>query len=128
MISSEESGELFDGLCAGDPQAARELWDGYYERLVRLARRALGSFPRRVFDEEDVAFIVSRLTAAPPADELARMEAAQLDRLDEVTRTAIHRLPVEWQVVAAAVVPAGEAERIAGRLGVSFAGACRLRL
>ena len=55
MISSEESGDLFDGLCAGDPQAAKALWDEYYKRLVSLARRALGNFPRRAFDEEDVA-------------------------------------------------------------------------
>src|SRR6185436_2726764 len=32
-----------------------KLWERYYQRLVRLARGKLGSRPRRVADEEDVA-------------------------------------------------------------------------
>jgi RNA polymerase sigma factor (sigma-70 family) len=48
------------GLKAGKAQAADRLWHRYFERLVRLARRKLGSAPRRVADEEDVAAIVFR--------------------------------------------------------------------
>lgn len=42
-------------LKAGNSQAASEIWDRYYARLVAVARRRLGSTPRRMADEEDVA-------------------------------------------------------------------------
>jgi hypothetical protein len=41
-------------LKAGDAAAA-PLWQGYFRRLVGLARQKLGAAPRRVADEEDVA-------------------------------------------------------------------------
>jgi len=43
------------GIAEGDTTAVEGLWQRYYERLVRLARRKLGSIPRRIADEEDVA-------------------------------------------------------------------------
>jgi DNA-directed RNA polymerase specialized sigma24 family protein len=42
-------------LKAGDPRAAKPLWDGYYARLVALARARLRAVPRGAADEEDVA-------------------------------------------------------------------------
>ena len=42
-------------LKAGDPQAAQKLWESYFLRLVRLARKKLEGTPRRATDEEDVA-------------------------------------------------------------------------
>jgi DNA-directed RNA polymerase specialized sigma24 family protein len=42
-------------LQAGDPGAARPLWDRYFHRLVGLARQRLRDAPRRAADEEDVA-------------------------------------------------------------------------
>jgi DNA-directed RNA polymerase specialized sigma24 family protein len=42
-------------LRAGDPAAARPLWDRYFHRLVGLARQRLRDAPRRAADEEDVA-------------------------------------------------------------------------
>jgi RNA polymerase sigma factor (sigma-70 family) len=48
------------GLKEGKAEAADRLWQRYFERLVGLARRKLGSAPRRVADEEDVAAIVFR--------------------------------------------------------------------
>jgi RNA polymerase sigma factor (sigma-70 family) len=43
-------------LQAGDiGRPVEKLWERYYQRLVWLARFRLGSFPRRVADEEDVA-------------------------------------------------------------------------
>src|SRR6187200_2071198 len=42
-------------LQAGDPAAARPLWDRYFHRLVGLARARLRDAPRRAADEEDVA-------------------------------------------------------------------------
>jgi len=40
---------------AGDPEAARRLWKGYFTKLVGLARGKLRAAPRTVADEEDVA-------------------------------------------------------------------------
>lgn len=42
-------------LRAGDDEAAAELWNRYFERLVRLAQRKLPNSLRRSRDEEDVA-------------------------------------------------------------------------
>jgi DNA-directed RNA polymerase specialized sigma24 family protein len=47
-------------LETGDQDAARQLWQRYYQELVELARARLGSTPRRVRDEEDVALSVLR--------------------------------------------------------------------
>jgi DNA-directed RNA polymerase specialized sigma24 family protein len=44
----------------GDEEAARRLWERYFEQLVTLARKELGNSPRRVADEEDVALSVFR--------------------------------------------------------------------
>lgn len=42
-------------LQAGNSLAAQKLWEGYFHRLVGLARGKLRSMPRRSADEEDVA-------------------------------------------------------------------------
>jgi DNA-directed RNA polymerase specialized sigma24 family protein len=42
-------------LRSGDPAAAKALWDGYFARLVALARARLRAIPRGLGDEEDVA-------------------------------------------------------------------------
>src|SRR5262245_65121803 len=42
-------------LRSGDSAAARQLWEGYFQRLVDLARQRLRGVPRRAADEEDVA-------------------------------------------------------------------------
>ena len=44
-----------DQLRNGDAQAAQKLWEGYFQRLVGLARGRLRAQPRRCADEEDVA-------------------------------------------------------------------------
>ena len=38
-------------LKGGDPEAAREIWNVYFRRLVGLARAKLGNLPRRAADE-----------------------------------------------------------------------------
>ncbi len=43
------------GAKQGDPEAVDALWRGYFQRLVRLARRKLAGAPRRAADEEDIA-------------------------------------------------------------------------
>lgn len=42
-------------LKEGDELAAQRIWDQYFEKLVRLARKHLQGLPRRAADEEDVA-------------------------------------------------------------------------
>lgn len=39
----------------GDDEAAQKLWEGYYGKLVVMARKRLGAAPRREVDEEDFA-------------------------------------------------------------------------
>lgn len=41
----------------GDNQAAEQLGNAYFQRLVNLARDRLGTTPRRVADEEDRAWV-----------------------------------------------------------------------
>jgi len=43
------------GAKGGDPTAAQQLWQRYFERLVQLARAKLPGHVKRAFDEEDVA-------------------------------------------------------------------------
>jgi DNA-directed RNA polymerase specialized sigma24 family protein len=42
-------------LKAGSPAAAQPLWEGYFRKMVELARQKLQGMPRRAADEEDVA-------------------------------------------------------------------------
>lgn len=71
MVASQDNGKIASalsadtsvtqwiaGLKAGEAKAADCLWHRYFNRLVHLARGKLGSAPRRVADEEDVAAIV----------------------------------------------------------------------
>jgi DNA-directed RNA polymerase specialized sigma24 family protein len=44
-----------DGLRLGDDAAAQRLWEGYFTRLVGMARRKLRGHAPRGADEEDVA-------------------------------------------------------------------------
>jgi DNA-directed RNA polymerase specialized sigma24 family protein len=47
--------DCIDRLKAGDPAAAQQLWERYFQRLVRLARKHLQRRRARAADEEDVA-------------------------------------------------------------------------
>ena len=44
-----------DRLKAGEPEAAQQIWERYYAKLLELARRRLAGLPKRASDEEDVA-------------------------------------------------------------------------
>lgn len=46
------------GLREGDPRAVRGLWERFFPKLVQHARTCLSAFPRRSFDEEDIALSV----------------------------------------------------------------------
>src|SRR5262249_59523795 len=55
MASKGSVTEYIDKLKAGDPVAAQMLWERYFQRLVRLARKYLQKGRPRMADEEDVA-------------------------------------------------------------------------
>lgn len=55
MPEQDEITLWFARLHKGDARAADEIWRIYFQKLVRFARRKLGSLPRRAADEEDVA-------------------------------------------------------------------------
>jgi RNA polymerase sigma factor (sigma-70 family) len=56
MSHSDDSvSQWIAGLKSGDERAAAQLWERYFRQLVSLARKKLGSSPRRVADEEDLA-------------------------------------------------------------------------
>jgi RNA polymerase sigma factor (sigma-70 family) len=42
----------------GQDEATQKIWERYFQQLVRVASRQLGSAPRRIADEEDVAISV----------------------------------------------------------------------
>lgn len=54
-MSSDEVTCWFQGLAQGDDAAVEEIWQRYYEKLVRVARGKLAAGQRRAADEEDVA-------------------------------------------------------------------------
>ena len=62
MSSGASITQWIADLKRGDPQAAEKLWQRYFERLVRLAKKKLRT-PLRIADEEDVA--LSALLANP---------------------------------------------------------------
>jgi len=53
-MSDDEVTQWIGRLAEGDELAVKRIWDRYYERLVRLARKKLGDTNRRAADEEDV--------------------------------------------------------------------------
>lgn len=55
MSSTGTITQWISQLKAGNQAAAQKLWEFYFRRLVRLARKKLRGFPRRAADEEDVA-------------------------------------------------------------------------
>jgi RNA polymerase sigma factor (sigma-70 family) len=55
MASEGSISRWIDPLKEGNPEAAQQLWQRYFDRLVWLARRRLRSPAPRAGDEEDVA-------------------------------------------------------------------------
>ncbi len=55
MSSKGSVTRWLDQAQAGQAEAAQQLWQRYFDRLVRLARGKLQGTPRAVADEEDVA-------------------------------------------------------------------------
>jgi RNA polymerase sigma factor (sigma-70 family) len=55
MYDSDDVTQWIVRLGEGDEAAAQAIWERYFEKLVRLARKRLENIPRRAADEEDVA-------------------------------------------------------------------------
>ena len=55
MSSKGSVTRWLDQAQAGETEAAQQLWQRYFDLLVRLARGKLQGAPRRMADEEDVA-------------------------------------------------------------------------
>ena len=55
MAKGKSVTEWIGGVKRGDSDAAGQLWERYFGKLVRHARQKLEGYPRRVADEEDVA-------------------------------------------------------------------------
>ena len=55
MTLENSVSQWLDGVKAGDSASIEQLWQRYFEKLVRLARGKLPGHCRRVLDEEDVA-------------------------------------------------------------------------
>lgn len=73
-------------LKEGDSQAAGPLWEHFFQQLVGVARRRLGSTSRRVADEEDVAATAFQSLCAG----VAKGRFERLDNRDDL-----------WQVLVA---------------------------
>lgn len=54
MSEDELVTRWIERIKSGDESATAEVWNGFYARLIGLARRKLQGAPRRVADEEDV--------------------------------------------------------------------------
>ena len=54
-MSTEDLTQWISKLGEGNDRAAEVIWEAYFEKLVRYARRKLDGMPRRDADEEDVA-------------------------------------------------------------------------
>ena len=52
----DEVTRWLQGLAQGDETAIQRIWERYCTQLVGAARKKLGRHPRRMADEEDVAF------------------------------------------------------------------------
>lgn len=68
-----------------DEDASGQLWEKYFDRLVNVAKRNLGTLPKRVADEEDVA--VSAIHSFFKAAEGGRFE--QLSNRDELWKLLV---------------------------------------
>ena len=55
MSKDEEVSSWVLHLANGDEEISRQIWNEYFGKLVRLARRKLDGMPLRDVDEEDVA-------------------------------------------------------------------------
>ncbi len=53
--------QWLDDLKQGDEEAARQLWQRYFQKMVEASRKKLGGTRRRAADEEDVAHIAKLL-------------------------------------------------------------------
>jgi len=84
-MSDEPERELVDSLSVlleVPPQSAEEIWNEFFPRMIRLAKRKLADMPCRDFDEEDVA--QSAMNSFFKGHELSKFD--RLNSKDEMWR------------------------------------------
>jgi DNA-directed RNA polymerase specialized sigma24 family protein len=92
----EQISRWISRLQEGDQRAAEVIWGEYFEKIVRLARRRLGSVPRRASDEEDVALsAMNSLFRGAQAGRFPRLE--DRDDLWKILVTITARKAVKQQ-------------------------------
>lgn len=97
---------ILPALKRGCSLAEAEIWDRYFEKLLKLARRKLDGMPWRMMDEEDVANSVFKSLCL----RARRGDFAQLDNRDDL-----------WRLLATITqVKVAEAVRAANRKKRSF--------
>lgn len=55
MSANPELTQWIHRLADGDPEAAEQVWEAYFQKLVRIARKKLSGVTLRASDEEDIA-------------------------------------------------------------------------
>jgi len=58
--SNEEFEDLLKAMQRGEDRAFDTFFQAYYDQLVRYAKKRVGNFPLRTFDEEDLALSAMR--------------------------------------------------------------------
>ena len=85
MADDAASSTWIGELRNGNPRAAQQLWDGYFDKLVRLARAKIPGRFRRAADEEDVAVSVMRTLMG----RLVKGEFTDVSSKDELWRLLV---------------------------------------
>jgi RNA polymerase sigma factor (sigma-70 family) len=118
--------DWIDRLKTGDPRAASQLWERYFDDIVRLARRKLGDSPRVAADEEDVAISAFKSLCL----RAARGQFQQLNDRDDLwqllvtitVRKAINQRKREGRPKRGGGWVPSESDRIGGATGLDAAG------
>lgn len=84
-MATDELASCLDRLKRGDPSAMERIWDAYFDQLLHLISRRLGSLPLRVVDEEDIA--LSALNSF--YDGVKRGRFTQLDDNDDLRKILV---------------------------------------
>ena len=85
-MSSDDISVLLQRVKEGrDDEATAGLWEQYFDKLVHVARRNIGSLPKRAVDEEDVA--LSAINSFFKAAEAGRL--SNLQNRDELWKMLV---------------------------------------
>ncbi len=79
-----------------DEEAAHKIWLAYFPQLVRIAQKSLGTHPRRVVDEEDIALSAMKsFFRGAKAGRFSLNDRHDLWKL--LTTITIRKVSAEWR-------------------------------